>query len=107
MSVQKQIDFAEALKAQGWSIEMAVPVLYAHRQIYPRPRVKLRADLIDVVARRNGLTIAYEISPQTPRKAQAKLEAFECDEAWIVNGTDPDTWVRVPYSPPRQPIFSR
>ncbi|ALS63132.1 hypothetical protein AT302_08105 [Pandoraea norimbergensis] len=40
---------------------------------------------IDLVATRDGRTIAYELDWDYPRrKSREKLKAFECDEAWII-----------------------
>jgi hypothetical protein len=77
--------FAATLEADGWTVEWEVPVEYLHHYMDARRSPDVRDGRIDLVATRDGRTIAYELDWDYPRrKSREKLMAFECDEGWIV-----------------------
>lgn len=80
-----QARFAAALEKAGWSVEWEVFVEYVHHYMDDERSPSYRNGRIDLVATRDGRTIAYELDWDYPRrKSREKLKAFECDEAWII-----------------------
>lgn len=80
-----QARFAASLEADGWTVEWEVPVAYLHHYMDNGRPPALRNGRIDLVATRDGRTVAYELDWDYPRrKSREKLAGFECDEAWVI-----------------------
>lgn len=80
-----QATFAAALEADGWTVEREVPVQYLHHYMDISRAPELRNGRVDLMAKRDGRIIAYELDWDYPRrKSREKLARIQCDEAWIV-----------------------
>jgi hypothetical protein len=80
-----QAHFAARLESQGWTVLWEVAVEYLHEYFDPERLPERRIGRIDLVATKDGYTVAYELDAYHPRpKSIAKLMAYASNEAWVV-----------------------
>ena len=80
-----QASFAASLEADGWTVEWEVSVEYLHHYMDAERLPELRNGRVDLLAKRDGRVVAYELDWDYPRrKSREKLACIQCDEAWIV-----------------------